>query len=271
MQFADTVMLLTEGHLRIARVFHSDGSAAPATKHYQEALAGQPKHVLASLGLAQMQLSSSEIAAAIHTLEGLTQSPNAMSCLEANIMLASVRANPRPGVSSTEFSQDKARSRDTFEHITKVIEANEQQANDGRVSRSIRTLGEDMEMHLEIARLWQHDSTDKMARGLKEALRISQSLGISDCRIINNLAALKHTEGEWDLARSMYEDALQTASASEVSGQEDVPTTILYNLARVYEAQDEIDMAGDAYDKLLQRHPEYVDGEDSSINTALLV
>ena len=39
-----------------------------------------------------------------------------------------------------------------------------------------------------------------------------------------------------------------------------VSTTILYNLARVYEDGDDVDMARAAYEKLLTRHPEYVDG-----------
>jgi RNA polymerase-associated protein CTR9 len=37
-------------------------------------------------------------------------------------------------------------------------------------------------------------------------------------------------------------------------------TTILYNLARIYEDQGEISMAKEAFDKLLSQHPEYVDG-----------
>jgi RNA polymerase-associated protein CTR9 len=38
-------------------------------------------------------------------------------------------------------------------------------------------------------------------------------------------------------------------------------TSMLYNLARVYEDGGDVAMAKEAYDKLLARHPEYVDGE----------
>ncbi|KAG8841217.1 hypothetical protein FRB91_005238 [Serendipita sp. 411] len=40
-----------------------------------------------------------------------------------------------------------------------------------------------------------------------------------------------------------------------------VSTTVLYNLARIYEDQGDMSMAKEAYDKLLQRHPEYIDAK----------
>ena len=58
----------------------------------------------------------------------------------------------------------------------------------------------------------------------------------------------------------MYETALTEASAIEGSAGEGMATTILYNLARVYEDQGETNLAKEAYDKLLARHPEYTDG-----------
>jgi len=55
-QFADTLTLLTEGHLRAGRVSHAEGSLLQATKHYMAATEGQPKHVLGAIALAQMQM-----------------------------------------------------------------------------------------------------------------------------------------------------------------------------------------------------------------------
>lgn len=57
-QFADTLTVLTEGYLRAGRVSHTEGSLGEATKHYTAAAAGQPKHVLAAIGLAQLQMQN---------------------------------------------------------------------------------------------------------------------------------------------------------------------------------------------------------------------
>lgn len=76
-----------------------------------------------------------------------------------------------------------------------------------------------------------------------------------------------------------YERALTgvsalSGSAAGVKGAdgEAMSTSILYNLARMYEDVGEHTMAGEAYDKLLERHPEYVDGRFHllSISTTVL-
>ncbi|KAG6912992.1 hypothetical protein DXG01_010536 [Tephrocybe rancida] len=97
-------------------------------------------------------------------------------------------------------------------------------------------------MPVEVARLWQGKSLERMGKALKEASRISEATGHIDSCLLNNLAALI------------------TASSLGMDQGEAVSTTILYNLARVYEDQGEELLAKDAYDKLVSRHPEYVDG-----------
>ena len=57
-QFADTLTLLTEGYLRAGRVLHTEGSLMEATKHFAAAAAGNPKHVLGAIGLAQVQMQN---------------------------------------------------------------------------------------------------------------------------------------------------------------------------------------------------------------------
>ena len=125
-----------------------------------------------------------------------------------------------------------------------------------------------MDMFVEIARLWQDADGEraKMQRALREAVRASQELGRPDPRLVNNLAVLSHLEGHFNDARALYEAALTDAAGAGTSmgvDSDGVSTTILYNLARVYEDQRETQMAKDAYEKLLLRHPEYVDGSFS--------
>jgi RNA polymerase-associated protein CTR9 len=117
-----------------------------------------------------------------------------------------------------------------------------------------------MNMHAEVARLWQGENLDRTGKALKEALRISETTGQVDPRLLNNLGTLQHFDGNFIEARRLYESALTSAAGLGPEAGEGISTSILYNLARVYEDEGDADLAKDAYDKLLSRHPEYVDG-----------
>jgi len=200
------------------------------------------------------------MAAAIHTLDTVLQPPNPQRSLEATVMLASLRAHPRPGVSSSDVGQERARARELFDRVNKELE--EARIHSTRPSSRIAAgFADDFELHAEIARLWQEENADKTVRALSEALRITEASGQVDSRVLNNLGALRHMEGNLVEARTFYENALTSSSGLESTMGEGMSTTILYNLARVYEDEGEDAMAKDAYDKLLSRHPEYVDGK----------
>ncbi|EGO00400.1 hypothetical protein SERLA73DRAFT_122419 [Serpula lacrymans var. lacrymans S7.3] len=261
-QFADTLTVLTEGYLRAARVLHAEGSISEATKYYTSATEGQPKHVLGAIGLAQMQIQNDEAAAAIHTLDTLLQPPNPQRSPEATVMLASLRSHPRPGISTDDMVQEKIKARELYDRVIKSLE------DDNRIhdrakepSRTSRRILDDMDMHAEIAKLWQEENLDRTGKSLREALRISEATGQTDPRLLNNLGALQHLDGDLDQARTMYESALTTASALGSELGEGMSTSILYNLARVYEEKGDDTMASEAYDKLLTRHPEYADAK----------
>ncbi|KAJ8515561.1 hypothetical protein ONZ45_g7046 [Pleurotus djamor] len=258
-QFADTITVLTDGYLRAARVSHAEGSLSIATKYYKSALEGQPKNILGVVGLAQLQLQNDETAGAIHTLDSLFQPPNPQKSQEATIMLASLLAIPRPGVSAEVTSQNCSRARDLFDSAMKGYEI--QSARTGQTTRSQRHIMEDVDMHVAIARLWEKDNLGRVSKSLGDALRCSELPGKGrtvDPRLLNNLGALMHMEGDHAGARGMYEKALTATATTSDDGSS---SSILYNLARVYEDQGETAMAKDAYDKLLARHPEYVDAK----------
>lgn len=175
-------------------------------------------------------------------------------------MLASLRAHPRPGVSSSDIVQERQRARELFDRVTKGLEIDDVRANGNGPAKSSRSISEDMDMHAEIARLWQGENLDRMGKALKEALRISETTGQVDPRLLNNLGALQHMEGNHAEARAFYENALTSAAGLGSDVADGMSTSILYNLARAYEDQGEDVLARDAYDKLISRHPEYVDG-----------
>ena len=206
-----------------------------------------------------------ETAAAIHTLDTFLQTSSNPKSFELMAMLASIRASSRPGMTTAEKQEEKTRARDLFDRVTKALSA----ANDGLaqtnghaqgLTSSARKLGEDTEMYIEIAKLYQDDNMDRMERAYRQALKNSEASGKTEPRLINNLAALQHLEGHLDEARPMYESALTHAAGLDQSTAEAMSTSILYNLARVYEDQGEHVKAKEAYEKLLARHPEYVDG-----------
>lgn len=172
-------------------------------------------------------------------------------------MLASLRAYPRPGVSSTEAAQEKKRARELYDRALKGLEIVDARHGPSKASRNIT---DDIDMHIEIARLWQGENVERVAKAYREALQISEAAGDADPRLVNNVGGLEHLEGHLSEARALYESALTKAATLPSNTAEAMSTSILYNLARVYEDQGHTDLAKEAYDKLLSRHPEYVDG-----------
>ena len=276
-QFADILTLYASGHIHAGTLAQADVIAGDpsriqdASKHFQNALKGSPKNVLAAIGVAQVQISNEEIPAAIHTLDALLQPPNPQKHLEVQVLLASLRAYPRAGMSSLDLAADRSKARDLYENVLKALDLNASgltntKAVDEVTSAKARALfGDDVELYIEAARLWQDENKEKMYRILEEAVRAVQARvaagGKSEPRLINNLAVLKHLDGEYAESRSMYEQALTDASAVSGKDGDAMTTTILYNLARAYEDSGDSGLAQDAYSKLVSRHPEYVDGK----------
>jgi RNA polymerase-associated protein CTR9 len=284
-QFADTMAVLTEGHIHAGRVCHAEGSYSDALKHYKQATEGQSKNVLAAIGFAQMQLRNGrlfshhifsvclrivdETAAAIHTLDSLLQLLNPQKSLEATAMLASLRLHPRPGVSSSDAAQERTKARELFDRVYRTIEQyDDAAAQNGNASGSERPppriVVDDVEMHMEFSRLLQSENLDRTGKIFREAVRISEE-GRVDPRLLNNLGVVSHLQSRFEEARIMYENALVGASALGTEA-EAMSTSVLYNLARVYEDLNEDAKAMGAYEKLLDRHPEYVDGTHECVS-----
>jgi len=184
-------------------------------------------------------------------------------------MLASLRASHRPALTDKEYATDKEKAREAFERVKKevthLLGVNGNANGAPKLNTHRTSLIEDVEMHLELGRLWQGDSVEKAIQAYEQAvILLKKRMGASspDPRIVNNIAALHHIDGKFESARALYEEALGelAASGTDDDASDAASTTILYNLARVYEDADESTMAKEAYDKLLTRHPEYIDG-----------
>ncbi|KAG8900293.1 hypothetical protein FRB99_006134 [Tulasnella sp. 403] len=252
-QFADTLAVVSDAHLRAARSCHDLGLMEQSMKHYSAAAEGSQNKVLAWIGKAQAHMLMDEIPAAIHTLDTLLS--HRSECMEATVMLASICAHPRTGISSADAAADRKKARDIFDRVGRIIATTK--------NRSWRYLGDDPDMHIEIARLWQNENAERTGRAYKEAIRalsIQSPNAPLDPRLSNNLGVIKHLDGDTATARELYQDAITSALST---GQESdgIIATCMYNLARVYEEQGDSNKAREAYDKLLGKHPEYVDAK----------
>jgi RNA polymerase-associated protein CTR9 len=260
-QFADTLTILNEGHIRAARAAQAEGSYSQALSLYTSAASrSMVPHTLAVLGQAQIHIQNDENAAAIHALDVLLQKiGSGPRSLEASVMLASLRSHPRPGVSSSETASERRKARDLYDKVQHSLASSLKTGP----SQSNTIIARDTEMYVEIARLWQGESLEKVTKATLDALKTRETIdekpGMMDSKLFNNLGALKHLEGNFNEAMSLYERALTIAISQQ--GKEGMETSILYNLARVYEDQGESDLARDAYDKLLSQHPEYIDAK----------
>jgi RNA polymerase-associated protein CTR9 len=277
-QFADILTLLASGHINLGCIAQAEGSVGEAILHFNAALKSSQKNSLAAIGLAQMQFKNStfrlfvllslqrfepsppldEVAAAIHTLDTLINPPNPQRPIEAIVLLASLRAFPRPGVTASDAALEKSKARELYDQVLKTIEG--VHTDEYTQRKAIVNFGDDVDMFVEIARLWQEDDPAKMRKALQEAVRASHEVGKPDPRLLNNMGVMTHLEGNSGDARAMYEAALTDAASQASANADGISTTILYNLARVYENQGDTEMAREAYEKLLTRHPEYVDG-----------
>ena len=200
-----------------------------------------------------------EVAAAIHTLDTLVNPPNSQRPIEAIVLLASLRAFPRPGVTSSDATQERQKARELYDQVLKTIEGIS--TDEYTQNKALVGFGDDVDMFVEIARLWQEENQTKMRKALQEAVRASEVDEKVDPRLLNNIAVMMHLDYNFDSARTTYENALTCAATENSPNAEAMSTTILYNLARVYEDQGDVEKAKEAYDKLLTRHSEYVDGK----------
>ncbi|KAG1753343.1 hypothetical protein EDB19DRAFT_1892715 [Suillus lakei] len=190
-------------------------------------------HADSAIGTAQLQIQNDEIAASIYTFDLLLQPLNPPRSVEAIIMLASLPAHPHPEEACGVFD------------------------------RAIYTAGyinDDLDMH---------ESLDWTTQAVKETLRLSEANKQIDPRLLKNMGALQHMEGNLAEIRALYEYSLTKAADLGPDVGEGISTSMLYNLARVCEYGGDIVMAKEAYDKLLAGHPEYVDGEFRVNSTCL--
>lgn len=105
------------------------------------------------------------------------------------MVLASLRGNPRPGISTADAAIERQKARDLYEQVLKAVEG---ATGDEQAQRKAQAnFGDDVDMFIEIARLWQDDNQDRLRSALNAAVRASEASGNSNPSLLNNLAVVK--------------------------------------------------------------------------------
>ena len=101
-----------------------------------------------------------EIAAAIHTLDIFVNPPNSQHPIKAIVLLASLRVFHWPGVRSSDAAQEREKARELYDQILKTIKGIN--TDEYTQNKALGSFGDDSDMLVEIAHLWQEGNQTKM-------------------------------------------------------------------------------------------------------------
>jgi RNA polymerase-associated protein CTR9 len=124
----------------------------------------------------------------------------------------------------------------------------------------LRGAGDDPDIFVDLAGLWQEESLEKAVGAYQTAVSINSDakvegkpVDLREVRMSSNLGALFQLQGNVETAERMYQEALQALAAENGKDAEVLKTVLAYNLARSYEEGGDV----------LRQHPEHMECESS--------
>ncbi|KAI6100509.1 hypothetical protein F5141DRAFT_1066113 [Pisolithus sp. B1] len=129
----------------LKQVLHVEGSLMDATKYYASATEGQPKHVLGAIGMAWMMYN------ACHRM---AEPPNPQRSVEATVMLASLCAHTGQGYRVVMLHKKRSMLANFLTMPPKCLTPRYMSQWKSAVT------ADDLEMHLEVAHLWQEEQPE---------------------------------------------------------------------------------------------------------------
>lgn len=271
-QYANLSSTLVEGRLVLARAFHAQDKLNEALREYQAAAALDRSSLNPILGAAQILVARNEFGIAINTFENvLRRQPR---CIEALANLAALRTHLAfTSSSSTEASSEKIKARELYEQITRLFATRlkNPSANpeaEGIMPPRIRQVNSDPDLYVEIARLSSDTDINHALKAYRQSLMVREDLGKPiPAMLLNNIGVLEWKNGHLTEAQERLEKAL-AATASAVVGDETereinerTAVCMLFNLGVICEQSGDKEKAKDIYERILLRHPEYVDAK----------
>lgn len=198
-------------------------------------------------------------------------------CIEALVNLAAIRSHMAfSAPSASDAASERLKARESYEQVLRLFSKRGAMAMGDTIADSdeiealatrIREVARDSDLYLEVARLNAEDDLPKAVRALKTSETINRDFDRPiPPPLLNNIGAMEFALGRTDEAASRFEEALteagRLASTGEAGGDQDaVMVTLTYNLGVAYEAQGNPEKAKDMYNRILTRHPEYVEGK----------
>jgi RNA polymerase-associated protein CTR9 len=128
----------------------------------------------------------------------------------------------------------------------------------------LRGVGQDADIFLDLAKMWQDESLEKAIGAYQTAISIADDPEIVDLRAIkmsSNLGALFELQGNVETAERMYQEAIQRLSGETGKDAEVMRTLLAFNLGRANEDGGDVVAASKWFRDVLRQHPEHTECE----------
>lgn len=248
---AEIPSLRAEAFFWIGRGQHAAEQFDQANSFYMLAKQTEADSLSAAMALGQMQLARHDVTDAKLTFESIVE--RHPKCIEALSILGSIYAQE---ALDPNFKGDK---------LTHRIKAKAclDRAINLTLEHKQRSLA-DADLHFTKAMLGDDDAPAQRLKTLEQAADIFSEHGLSDSpELLNNMAVVHHAEESYDLAREVYQKAIEACiqkNLQDTSSQADIQiATITYNLGRCEEQSGQQKAAQEIYTGLLQRYPDFVE------------
>lgn len=273
----DVNAIASDGWYLLARKEHYEGNIAKASDFYNradQARGGDDKGYLpAKFGAAQLKTLSHDHEGARFRLEKIVQTSKSV---EAMTLLGLLYAEV------VYANQAAATKEDKSNETKKAIALLEQVRNAWKDPK--KKLTPDTAVLLNLARLYEVDSPDRSLQCLQQVEQmeideipdedrpddieddVAMVAALRESlppQLLNNMAAFHYQAERYTQARELFQSALNACvkigDRDPTIDTDGLVTSISYNLARTYEAENMLTEAQKVYEGLLERHPEYTD------------
>ena len=233
---------------------------------------GAGVNIMAELTLGQIAIKSGNLREALNFIEQTAKRLNGKGPVEYTVLHACLLAYPHPGMKDAEIAKNKVTARNMLSELHNLV-ANASTEEDWA---KLRGVGTDVDIFVDLAKLWQNDSVEKAIGAYQTAVSIATEGDGADAegegesakpvdhrsiRLLNNLGSLFQLQGSIQTAERMYQEALSKVAQEEGQDAEVLKTILAYNLARAYEENGDVVKASQWYRDVLRQHPEHIESK----------
>ena len=276
-ELTDVNAIASDGWYLLARKEHYNGDYARASEYYlkaDQARGGDERGYLpAKFGAAQVKVLQQDLDGAKFRLEKIIQQTKS---IEAMTLLGTLFAEE---VFTGQLIATKEEQESALRKAVSLLEVVRVAWKDPK-----RNIPPDSSVLLSLARLYELDNSEKSLQCLQHVEQMELDELPDDLRpdnmedgaavtamlrehlppqLLNNMGCFHYQADRLVQARELYQTALNACvklgDKDHTVDTDALVTTISYNLARTYEAENMLDEAKQVYEGLLARHNDYTD------------